>query len=150
MGTESSTSHASPWKSQKRRLRRDGQLRTYRLANSTSAKALPIIQHSQPRRTGFQIGQPIQTQLPRYEVLQLNTREPEDEKLDQLATAPVDNSRILALTTRNRPSSLIKDHIGGLRGDPFNALPIGAQGHVASAFDYCKSKQQIPSSARHC
>lgn len=40
--------------------------------------------------------------------------------------------------------TLAKTCLGGLRGDPFDTFPIPNQGHVPSAFDYCRSNPPFP------
>jgi hypothetical protein len=43
-----------------------------------------------------------------------------------------------ALYIRDNNQALAKTCLGGLRGDPFDTLPIPNRGHVPSAFDYCE------------
>lgn len=38
---------------------------------------------------------------------------------------------------KEKPQTLAKTCLGGLRGDPFDTFPIPNRGHVPSAFDYC-------------
>lgn len=141
MGIESEAPLSPLWKSQKRHLRRDGQLLKYRLGTNVRAKALPTRQNPKSKLTAIRTAQ---VPLPSYEVVQLSSGEAEDEELHQAPFPQVDNSNVLARTTSSWPSSILKDHIGGLRNDPFNAFPISNRGHVASAFDYCKFKPCEP------
>lgn len=67
----------------------------------------------------------------------INTHIATKAKRPQKAKKRLGSPRVL---TRNQVFSL-GIHIGGLRSEPFDILPIGNKGYIPEAFDYCEHYQ---------